>query len=291
MTSEVQIRDKDGNLAQTTTDNVNAAIGGTDAAAAGDTGSSTTNGFLRWIRDKLYAIAPSTWMVVGGASPVGSAPTANPVGVSGIDSSGLKRALLADALGQLFTTEQDSAAIAATATSATTLFTVDMTNWRSVLLQVTSAGSSCTIIYEGSNDQSTWNTVVGLLANPNTATAASSNLAPTTSTSALAYQFPKRYKYFRARVSVYGSGTVSVSYCLSASEVHPVVAASIWGQVPEGSAFSGNPVTIGVECRTATKTVVSSGQIVRPIGTTDGRMVVRPHSVPELEWNYAAASG
>ena len=36
------------------------------------------------------------WLIVGGAAPVGSAPTANPVGVSGIDHSGLERALLAD---------------------------------------------------------------------------------------------------------------------------------------------------------------------------------------------------
>lgn len=33
-------------------------IGGTTAAAAGDTGASTTNGFLRWIRDRFLAAAP-----------------------------------------------------------------------------------------------------------------------------------------------------------------------------------------------------------------------------------------
>lgn len=32
-----------------------ASLGGATAAAAGDTGASTTNGFLRWIRDKLVA--------------------------------------------------------------------------------------------------------------------------------------------------------------------------------------------------------------------------------------------
>lgn len=41
------------------------------------------------------------WLIVGGASPVGSAPTANPVGVSGIDDSGLKRSLLTDTSGRL----------------------------------------------------------------------------------------------------------------------------------------------------------------------------------------------
>lgn len=32
-----------------------ASLGGASAAAAGNTGASTTNGFLRWIRDWMYA--------------------------------------------------------------------------------------------------------------------------------------------------------------------------------------------------------------------------------------------
>lgn len=32
-----------------------ASLGGTNAAAAGNTGASTTNGFLRWLRDWFYA--------------------------------------------------------------------------------------------------------------------------------------------------------------------------------------------------------------------------------------------
>ena len=230
------------------------------------------------------------WLIVGGAAPVGSAPTANPVGISAIDRAGLKRAILSDDLGQLFTTEQDSEVFTASESSASVLFTVDMTNWRSALVQVTSAGTSCTVTYECSNDQSTWFSVLGSYTNYNS-TSTFGAVAVSSTTTAAQLQFSKRAKYFRARVSVYGSGTVSVAYALSLSDCPSPAAAVIWGPVAEGSTASGNPVTIGVEARTATKTVVSSGQIVRPIGTTDGRMVVRPHSVPELEWNYAAASG
>ena len=35
-----------------------ASIGGSSATAAGDTGSSTTNGFLRWLRDRFLSVAP-----------------------------------------------------------------------------------------------------------------------------------------------------------------------------------------------------------------------------------------
>lgn len=202
--------------------------------------------------------------------------------------SGFK--VLGAAPGALPITEQDSAVFTASATSASVLFTANMTNWRSVLLQVTSAGSSCTVTYECSNDQSGWYSVLGNVTTYGTSTTLGGVVANSTTT-ATQIQFPKRAKYFRARVSVYGSGTVSVAYALSLEDAPSPAVATIWGQAAEGSSLGGNPVTIGVECRTSTKTAVSSGQVVRPIGTTDGRIVVRPHSVPELEWSYAAAAG
>ena len=41
-------------VAETTRD----SIGGTTATTAGDTGASTTNGFLRWLRDRFLSVAP-----------------------------------------------------------------------------------------------------------------------------------------------------------------------------------------------------------------------------------------
>jgi hypothetical protein len=240
--------------------------------------------------DGSISVSPATGsvQVVSGAAAVGAAPTVPPVGISAIDLAGLKRAVLSDALGQLFTTEQDSAVFTASASSASVLFTVDMTNWRSVLLQVTSAGSSCTTIYECSNDQSSWSVVSGVLA---AASTSSVSFAGSTTTSNI-LAFPKRAKYFRARVSVYGSGTVSASYSLSLQDVLPLTSAYIWGQAGEGTAVSTTfPVTVSIECRTARKPAVANGQIVRPIGTVDGKLIVRPHSIPENEWKYVAGAG
>ena len=192
--------------------------------------------------------------------------------------------------GQMMTTEQDSEVFTASVSSASVLFTVDMTNWRSVLLQVTSAGTSCTIIYETCNDQGGWTPVLGSYPNYN-ANSAFGALAVSSTTAAAQMQFPKRAEYFRARVSVYGAGTVSVAYGLSLSDCTSPAAAVIWGTVAEGSTASGNPVTIGVEARTSNKTSVGNGQVVRPIGTVDGKMIIRQHSIPENEWSYVAASG
>jgi len=239
--------------------------------------------------DGSISVSPATnsVQVVSGAAAVGVAPTVPPVGVSGVDGSGLKRALLTDAIGQMMTSEQDSAVFTASVSAASVLFTVDMTNWRSVLLQVTSAGSSCTIIYECSNDQVTWNSTAAV----NATIGASSNPSSSTSGITSNYLIQKRGKYIRARVSVYGSGTVSCAYSLTTAETIPAMGVCAWGTAGEGATVNGNPVPMGLECRTIGKTAVANGQVVRPIGTTDGRMVVRPHSVPELEWVYPAASG
>lgn len=234
------------------------------------------------------SLAMANITVVGGAVAVGSAPTANPVGVSGVDGSGLKRSLLTDSIGQLMTSEQDSAVFTASVSAASVLFTVDMTNWRSCMVQVTSAGSSCNVTYECSNDQSVW------ISSPGAAVAISSTASATVGNHTTANQgiFPKRGKYFRARVSVYGSGTVTVSYFTSSIDPLVAVGAQVWGTAGEGVAVgANNPVIVGVECRTIRKTAVSNGQVVRPIGTVDGKLIVRSHSIPENEWKYAAASG
>ena len=36
---------------------------------------------------------------------------------------------------------------------------------------------------------------------------------------------------------------------------------------------------------------MSNATLVRPIATTDGRLITRLNSIPENEWQYAAASG
>lgn len=110
-------------------------------------------------------------------------------------------------------------------TSATTLFSADFTGYDSMTVQVTSAGTSCTITYEGSNDNATWKAVPMYNMASLTATAA------TTSTAAGIYGSPMGFRYFRARVSTYGSGTVTVYYFASNNTfVGPARPANLGGQ-------------------------------------------------------------
>jgi N-methylhydantoinase B/oxoprolinase/acetone carboxylase alpha subunit len=91
----------------------------------------------------------------------------------------------------------------ASVTSATDIFAIDTTGVEKIAVQVTSAGSA-TITYECSNDNSTWVGVSGYTpAAPATETVA-------TSTTAALWVFRCEARYFRARVSAYTSGTVTV---------------------------------------------------------------------------------
>jgi len=183
--------------------------------------------------------------------------------------------------------QTDGLTVSGTATSAAVLFTTSMLNYESITVQVTSAGTSCTITYETSEDGVNWQTTSGL---------ATSNIGgsanTTTSTIALILQFPRKASIFRARVSTYGSGTVSVVGTLSKVPVAQLGLTFIGGGLsPEGGGAGTNPVAVGLEGRTSSKTSVTNTTLVRPISTLDGRQITRLNSIPENEWVYAAASG
>ena len=155
----------------------------------------------------------------------------------------------------------DGLEVSGTATSAEVLFTTSMLNYEGITVQVTSAGTGCTISYETSCDSVTWVSSAGLsLTNTGTSGSAS------TSTTVGQTQFSRRGLYFRARVSTYGSGTVSIIAVLSKT---PLVQLGLiyvgGGTYPEGS-VGPNPVPIGLEARTSSKIFVASSTIVRQIG-------------------------
>ena len=183
--------------------------------------------------------------------------------------------------------QTDGLSVSGTATSAAVLFTTSMLNYESITVQVTSAGTSCTITYEASEDGVNWQSTSGL-----TTSNVGSSANATASTTALILQFPRKALFFRARVSTYGSGTVSVVGTLSKAPVAQLGLTFIGGGLSfEGGGSGTNPIAVGLEGRTSSKTSVTNATLVRPIATTDGRQVIRLNSIPENEWVYAAASG
>lgn len=184
---------------------------------------------------------------------------------------------------------QDGQAIASVSvTSATTLFTVaDTSGYGSVSLQVTSAGTTCTITYEASEDGTTWVSTAGY-----TAANTGNSIPVAITTTATQLVFPLHGKQFRARVSTYGSGTVTVQGTLRKDPI------GLLGLYTTANGSIGDTINVGLngipsvfEGRTTNKTAVTTGQYVRPIATSVGATITKPFQVPELDWSFAAASG
>ena len=180
--------------------------------------------------------------------------------------------------------QPDGIAVSGTATGAVVLFTTSMLNYESITVQITNAGTA-TITYETSDDNIYWVGTSGL----NTESIGSIPAAATTSAVGV-FQFSRRGLYFRARVSAYTAGTVTVIGTLSKAPVTNVLPA-IYGTQGEGGIATSGTFGITAEGRTSSKTSVANAQYVRPIATLDGRLITRQNSIPENEWVYAAASG
>ena len=181
--------------------------------------------------------------------------------------------------------QTDGLAVSGTATSAAVLFTTSMLNYESITVQVTSAGTGCTITYETSDDNLNWVSTSGLTTN-----SIGNQSTSIISTTAIMIQFSRKGLYFRARVSTYSSGTVTVVGTLSKAPIVTTIPA-IYSVHAEANGVSTGTFGITAEGRTSSKTPVNNAQFVRPIATTDGRLVTRQNSIPENEWQYAAASG
>lgn len=98
----------------------------------------------------------------------------------------------------------------------TTLFSFDTTGYAAVSVQVTSAGSSTTVTYQGSNDNSTWVTIQGYTAASFASSGSLANNLGTTNSAGI-FVFPISYRYFRAQITAYGSGTLTEFYVLRGS--------------------------------------------------------------------------
>jgi hypothetical protein len=192
------------------------------------------------------------------------------------------------ATSTLPTAGPDSGAVSGTATSAATLFTADLTGYESISLQVTSAGSA-TITYEQSEDQTTWFLVPGF---STTQTSGSAFALNTSSTGATTYAFPRRHRYFRARVSSYSSGTVTVVGHMSKVPLHTLfyVGASVRGDAGNSAARSGNPIAVAGRVRTTNDATLVADDTADIVMASNGSATVKLYSVPDLDWSYAAAA-
>jgi hypothetical protein len=201
-------------------------------------------------------------------------------------TDGQRSDLQLDAGGYLRVNELDSLSLTpASVTSAATIFSQDMTGYQSISIQVISPGTTCTVMYETSDDNANWLQTYGQRTN-------SVGGAFQTTTAAEAVIFGRKSRYFRARVSTYTSGTVTVVATLHKAPFPHVAFQTVMGVAFPGAAVASyNVLYTGRQARTSNVTPVSNGQAIGDIATVVGAGIVKPYSIPEAEWSYAAAAG
>lgn len=205
-----------------------------------------------------------------------SNPTTPSVGTFGHGFNGSTWDRLRSADGNLV---QATGAITgnASVTSATTLFSLDLLNYSSISVQITNAGTTCTITYEGSNDNASWMSVLM----DNISVISSTPTTTSTTTGVRIQNLGTRY--FRARVSTYTSGTVAVYYHASSSIFKGVAFCANLGSqtlpiltgsgIAHDAVDSGNPHKIGAMARTTNPTAVADADRTNLIADKLGKLI------------------
>jgi hypothetical protein len=172
-------------------------------------------------------------------------------------------------------------------------FDVSKYNFITIAFEGTYAGNAG--VAEQTNDPTGatgWFTVVG----SNAAGTAASDVSATGTSTATAYVYPVLGLRMRERVTALTSGTMvariagtSKPWVRTGNLVGGTLTAN--GQATDNAAVAINPIRIGMKAVSANPAATTTGFQRDAIGTLVGALVVRPYSIPEAEWNYAAASG
>ncbi|MFN3553695.1 MAG: hypothetical protein ACK4UL_11350 [Novosphingobium meiothermophilum] len=128
----------------------------------------------------------------------------------------------------------DGLTVAGSVTSADVVVSAPLTGFAGGTFQVVSGGNSCTVNYEHSNDGINW------IAIPVIATNGATSSPSITTTAVGLYAFSSNAGFVRARVSSYGSGTVSIVLVLKRRPLN-VTSTSLAGS----GASIGNVVVTG----------------------------------------------
>jgi len=88
---------------------------------------------------------------------------------------------------------------------------------------------------------------------------------------------------------------LSVTKCFadfrSATLTAPPAGSTTVGQAAHDAGIAGNPVRIGGRALTANYTAVATGDTADFATTLNGAQITKPFSIPDADWQYAAAAG
>lgn len=202
--------------------------------------------------------AGSSGLEPGGIAITGTAMPAGGTGLTGWLSSIYRACISAlptgtNHIGNVFVDDvPDGLTINGSATSATTIVSSPTAGFSGGSFQVTSSGTTCTITYEQSNDGVNWTNlpVINPIL-PNTAPGA-------TSTAVGLYVVITSAANVRARVSTYGSGTVSVAVTLKRRAINVLAGSLAAGTAALGSVTVSGTVNTNAGYTDSTTTLAAS---------------------------------
>lgn len=163
------------------------------------------------------------------------------------------------------------------ATSTTVLFSTSLAGYHGVAFQLSGVWVG-TVTFQGSDDNSNWQTVTVL----SSAGAGTATISTTNGT----FYFPGFALYFRANVTAYTSGTIGGSAVLRSNAALPTVAIAgtattiTSGTVASGSSDSGSPVKIGSVANANPPTPVTAGQRINSWLGLNGQMITEETGRP-----------
>ena len=170
---------------------------------------------------------------------------------------------------------------------------IDTTGYSSIAIQFNSVGVGATLFFERSDDNVNWfahplpNASNAFWGTPSAMGYGNNNTLSGTGI----YEGPVISRYFRVRIGAITSGTVTAQATLRKTPYTAKWSATQGSTAPGSSiSSSANPLIAGLHARTA-NAPVANGQAINATGTLAGALIIKPYSIPEAEWSYAAASG
>lgn len=164
-----------------------------NAGSGGDVIASDDIGGVKYQRVKVGAGADGSYADADATHPI-------PVQVG--DSAGQSNVVTGDAGQGAQVIVGARKEVTFSTTTAQAVAATDVSNYRWVSVHITSQGSSSTVTFQGSNDNSSWISV------PMVATTSTSTIVFST-TSATLYSGPCGYRYFRLNVTGIAAGTTA----------------------------------------------------------------------------------
>ena len=190
----------------------------------------------------------------------------------------------------------------------------DATGYRSAMIQVVSTGTGGTFIFEGSNDNVNFVTILAY--NQSVVTGTPISAAVTATASSIGYILPVNFRYIRLRIATAITGGsiqafskfMQTPFAPAVNQIAQNTAGSLNttsviasgavtsvgtlanGQTAHSSASTGSPVRVAGRVNTTLDTTLIQGDASDVMITSAGQVIQKPFGSAENDWQYAAAA-